>query len=48
MSGNSRFADSVQILAYSAFRQGAAVPSAEIASRVGANPFVIRRLYPRS
>jgi Rrf2 family protein len=44
MAGNSRFAVSVHILAYLAFRRGAAVPSAEIASSVDTNPVVIRRL----
>lgn len=44
MTGNSRFAVSVHILAYLAFRQGAAVPSAEIAGSVSTNPVVIRRL----
>ena len=44
MTGNSRFAVSVHILAYLAFRKGAAVPSAEIASSVDTNPVVIRRL----
>ncbi|MBS0633569.1 MAG: Rrf2 family transcriptional regulator [Verrucomicrobia bacterium] len=44
MTGNSRFAVSVHILAYLAFRQGSAVPSAEIASSVDTNPVVIRRL----
>src|SRR5436190_18017309 len=44
MTGNSRFAVSVHILAYLAYRQNAAVPSAEIASSVGTNPVVIRRL----
>ncbi|MFI5337808.1 MAG: Rrf2 family transcriptional regulator [Opitutales bacterium] len=44
MSGNSRFAVSVHILAYLAYRQGVAVPSAEIASSVDTNPVVIRRL----
>jgi Rrf2 family protein len=44
MTGNSRFAVSVHILAYLAFRSGAAVPSAEIASSVDTNPVVIRRL----
>jgi hypothetical protein len=34
----------VHILAYLAYRQGAAVPSAEIASSVDTNPVVIRRL----
>lgn len=44
MTGNSRFAVSVHILAYLAFRQGVDVPSAEIAESVGTNPVVIRRL----
>jgi Rrf2 family protein len=44
MSGNSRFAVSVHMLAYLAYRQGAAVPSAEIAASVDTNPVVIRRL----
>lgn len=44
MTGNSRFAVSVHILAYLAYRQGAAVPSAEIAGSVSTNPVVIRRL----
>ncbi len=44
MTGNSRFAVSVHILAYLAFRRGVAVPSAEIAASVGTNPVVIRRL----
>ena len=44
ITGNSRFAVSVHILAYLAFRQGAAVPSAEIAGSVSTNPVVIRRL----
>ena len=44
MTGNSRFAVSVHILAYLAYRPGAAVPSAEIASSVDTNPVVIRRL----
>lgn len=35
---------SVHILAYLVYRQGAAVPSAEIASSVDTNPVVIRRL----
>ena len=34
----------MHILAYLAYRQGAAVPSAEIASSVDTNPVVIRRL----
>ena len=44
MTGNSRFAVSVHILAYVAYRQGAAVPSAEIAASVSTNAVVIRRL----
>ena len=44
MTGNSRFAVSVHMLAYLAYRQGAAVPSAEIAASVDTNPVVIRRL----
>lgn len=44
MSTNSRFAVSVHILAYLAYRRGAHVPSAEIASSVDTNPVVIRRL----
>jgi Rrf2 family protein len=42
---NSRFAVSVHILAYLAFRgDSTAVPSAEIAASVDTNPVVIRRL----
>jgi len=44
MTANSRFAVSVHILAYLAYRKGAAVPSAEIAASVDTNPVVIRRL----
>lgn len=44
MTGNTRFAVSVHILAYLAFRKDVAVPSAEIASSVDTNPVVIRRL----
>jgi Rrf2 family protein len=44
MTSNSRFAVSVHILAYLAFRGDAAVPSAEIAASVDTNPVVIRRL----
>ena len=44
MAANSRFAVSVHILTYLAYRQGLVVPSAEIASSVGTNPVVIRRL----
>ena len=47
MTGNSRFAVSVHILAYLAFRAGAAVPSAEIAGSVDTNPVVIRGLLSR-
>lgn len=44
MAGNSRFAVSLHVLAYLAYRAGAAVPSAEIAASVDTNPVVIRRL----
>ena len=44
MTHHSRFAVSVHILAYLAFRGGAAVPSAELAASVDTNPVVIRRL----
>jgi Rrf2 family protein len=44
MTGNSRFAVSLHILAYLAYRTGVAVPSAEIAASVDTNPVVIRRL----
>lgn len=44
MTGNSRFAVSVHILAYLAYRSGGAVTSTEIASSVDTNPVVIRRL----
>lgn len=44
MTGNSRFAVSVHILAYLTYRRDAAVPSAEIAASVDTNPVVIRRL----
>jgi Rrf2 family protein len=44
MTGNSRFAVSLHILTYLAYRAGVAVPSAEIASSVDTNPVVIRRL----
>ncbi|EIP96589.1 putative transcriptional regulator [Opitutaceae bacterium TAV1] len=43
MSGNSRFAVSVHVLAYLAYKAGASVTSAEIASSVDTNPVVIRR-----
>ncbi len=44
MTGNSRFAVSVHVLAYLAYKVGAQVTSAEIASSVDTNPVVIRRL----
>lgn len=44
MTGHSRFAVSVHILAYLAYRQRAAVPSGEIAASVDTHPVVIRRL----
>jgi Rrf2 family protein len=44
MTGNSRFAVSVHILAYLAFRRDGEVPSAEIAASVDTHPVVIRRL----
>jgi Rrf2 family protein len=44
MAGNSRFAVSVHILAYLAYRKEGAVPSSEIAASVATNPVVIRRL----
>src|SRR6187401_2570374 len=44
MTGNSRFAVSVHILVYLAYRRDVAVPSAEIAASVDTNPVVIRRL----
>lgn len=44
MTGNSRFAVSLHILAYLVYKAGAAVPSAEIATSVDTNPVVIRRL----
>jgi Rrf2 family protein len=44
MTGNSRFAVSLHILAYLVYRAGLAVPSAEIAASVDTNPVVIRRL----
>ena len=44
MTGNSRFAVSVHILAYLTYRRDAAVSSAEIATSVDTNPVVIRRL----
>lgn len=44
MTGNSRFAVSLHILAYLVYRAGSAVPSAEIAASVDTNPVVIRRL----
>jgi len=44
MVANSRLAVSVHVLAYLAFKQGEPVSSAEIASSVGTNPVIIRRL----
>lgn len=44
MTGNSRFAVSVHILSYLVYKQGAAVPSSEIAASVDTNAVVIRRL----
>jgi Rrf2 family protein len=44
VSGNTRFAVSLHILAYLAYRSGGAVPSAEIAASVATHPVVIRRL----
>ena len=44
MTGNSRFAVSVHVLAYLAYKTGEQVTSAEIASSVSTNPVVIRRL----
>lgn len=44
MSANSRFAVSVHMLAYLAYKQGDAVSSSEIASSVNTHPVVIRRL----
>lgn len=44
MTGNSRFAVSVHILAYLTYQKDRAVPSAEIASSVDTNAVVIRRL----
>ena len=44
MTGNSRFAVSVHVLAYLAYKTGGQVTSAEIASSVSTNPVVIRRL----
>ncbi len=44
MAANSRFAVSVHILAYLAFKQGEPVTSAEIASSVDTHPVLIRRL----
>ena len=44
MTGNTRFAVSVHVLAYLAFKDGGQTTSAEIASSVNTNPVVIRRL----
>jgi len=44
MAANSRFAVSVHMLAYLAFKQGQPVTSSEIASSVDTHPVLIRRL----
>ncbi|MGC4072833.1 MAG: Rrf2 family transcriptional regulator [Nibricoccus sp.] len=44
MTGNSRFAVSVHMLSYLAYKAGAQTTSTEIASSVDTNPVVIRRL----
>jgi len=44
MTGNSRFAVGVHVLAYLAYKGGPQVTSAEIASSVNTHPVVIRRL----
>ena len=44
MTGNSRFAVSVHVLSYLAYKAGAQTTSAEIASSVDTNAVVIRRL----
>ena len=44
MTGNTRFAVSVHVLAYLAFKDGGQTTSAEIASSVNTNAVVIRRL----
>ncbi len=44
MTANSRFAVSLHVLAYLAFRRGEAVSSAEIAESVDTHAVVIRRL----
>src|SRR5262245_29778644 len=44
MTGNSRFAVSVHVLSYLAYKAGAQTTSTEIASSVDTNPVVIRRL----
>lgn len=44
MVANSRFAVSVHVLAYLAFKQSQPVSSAEIASSVNTHPVIIRRL----
>jgi Rrf2 family protein len=44
MTGNSRFAVSVHVLAYLAYQKDRSVPSAEIAGSVDTNAVVIRRL----
>lgn len=44
MTGNSRFAVSVHVLSYLAYKAGEQTTSTEIASSVDTNPVVIRRL----
>lgn len=44
MTGNTRFAVSVHVLAYLAYKNGGQTTSAEIAASVDTNPVVIRRL----
>lgn len=44
MVGNSRFAVSVHVLVYLAFKQGEPVASVELAASVNTNPVTIRRL----
>lgn len=44
MTGSSRFAVGVHMLAYLAFKAGAQTTSSEIAASVDTNPVVIRRL----
>lgn len=44
MTSNTRFAASVHVLAYLAFKAGGQVTSTEIAASVNTNPVVVRRL----